>query len=168
MSDFSALRRGARSVARAALAPLPLQFWEGVFPKDAIALCYHMISDERLAHCRLYPHKNTQQFESDVLFAKDRAVTYRRLVEHRLFGAPLPRNSLLFTFDDGFAECYDTVRPILLQHGVDGVFFVTTNLLDDRAAFLECTLSQCLTAAELLPRDRVDALLCSAGIDGDK
>lgn len=165
MIGLGSLRRRANDLARAALAPVPLRFWEGVFPKDAIALCYHMVSAERLPHFRLYPHKNPSQFEEDVIFARDRAVTYRELVDRRLRNTALPRNGLIFTFDDGFAECHDVVRPILQRHGVDGVFFVTTNFLDDRVPFFECTLSQCLTQAECLPLDGVRQILRAAGID---
>jgi peptidoglycan/xylan/chitin deacetylase (PgdA/CDA1 family) len=77
-------------------------------------------------------------------------------VAHRLRREPLPHNAIIFTFDDGFAECYEVVRPILLAEGIDAVFFVTTALLDEENPFFECTLSLCLTAAVQLPPDRLD------------
>jgi peptidoglycan/xylan/chitin deacetylase (PgdA/CDA1 family) len=157
------LRDGINSLARGTLAPLPLQFWEGAFPKDVIALCYHVVSDEDLAHLALYSYKNRAQFEADVRFARPRAVTYREVVAHRLHGAALPSNAFLFTFDDGLAQCSTVIAPILLAHGVDGVFFVTTNFLDDRQPFLECTISSCLTAAARIPLERVDAILADLG-----
>jgi len=153
------LRDRMNGIARRSLAPVPLPFWERAFPKDLIALCYHMVSDEDLRHFALFPYKTSAQFEADVLFARERAVTYRQAADSRLHGASLPPNSLLFTFDDGMAQCYTVIRPILQRYGVDAVFFVTTEYLDDRASFLECTISRCLTAAAALPLERIDAIL---------
>ncbi len=155
------LRARVNSVARTALGPLPLGFWERTFPKDLLALCYHVVSDDDVPHLKLYGYKNRRQFEADVRFARDRAVTYRRLREHRLGGAALPRNSILFTFDDGLAQCYDVIRPILLRERVDGVFFVTTDYLDDAEPFYECALSLCLDAAARAPLQVLATLAAS-------
>lgn len=39
-------------------------------------------------------------------------------------GTPLPDNAALLTFDDGFADHYETVLPILRRRGMSGVFFL--------------------------------------------
>jgi peptidoglycan/xylan/chitin deacetylase (PgdA/CDA1 family) len=165
MMDRIALRNLANAAARRTLGRLPLRFWEAAFPKDLIALCYHMVSDEDLPHFQLFNYKSAGQFETDVTFARERTLTYRMLVQHRLHNAPIPRNSVLFTFDDGFAECFEVIRPILIKHGVDGVFFVTTDFLDDESMFLECTISRCINTVRNLSDEEVGALLRAAGID---
>ncbi len=165
MIGTRALRDLANGLARSTLAPLPLRFWQGVFPKDLIALCYHMVSDRELPHFKLDSYKNSAEFEADVLFIRSRAITYRDLTDHRLGGAPVPANSILFTFDDGFAQCYDVIRPILLRHAVDAAFFVTTDFIDDRVSFPECSLSLCLSALEQLPSERIERLLSENRID---
>ena len=125
---MSFIKRAASRVFRS----MPLWFWERVVPKDVIALCYHIVSDEDLPHQVYYSYKNARQFENDVVYAKRRAVGYDEVARHRLGSQPLPRSRILFTFDDGFAECFHVVRPILRKHSVPGVFFVTTSFLDDQ------------------------------------
>jgi peptidoglycan/xylan/chitin deacetylase (PgdA/CDA1 family) len=163
--DARAVRDRLNEISRRTLAPVPLTLWQGAFPKDLIALCYHMVSDEDVPHFRFLKYKSSAQFEADVRFARDRAVTYREVANHRLNGTPLPKNRVLFTFDDGFVECYDVIRPILRRHGVDGVFFLTTDYIDDRDAFFECTLSLLLTQVERMPLDALDAVLRCARVD---
>jgi peptidoglycan/xylan/chitin deacetylase (PgdA/CDA1 family) len=152
--------------ARAALStvPVPTSFWERAFPKDVLALGYHMISDEDLPHLRLYPHKNVREFEDDVAFVQGRTIEYADLVSHRLHGTALPPNRFLFTFDDGFAECFNVVRPILHKYGVGGVFFVATDFIDDRTVFYETKVSLCITEIVRMEADRIrDVLHTIAG-----
>jgi peptidoglycan/xylan/chitin deacetylase (PgdA/CDA1 family) len=45
-------------------------------------------------------------------------------LEAALDGGSLPPNAALLTFDDGFADHYATVLPILRRRGLSGVFFL--------------------------------------------
>jgi peptidoglycan/xylan/chitin deacetylase (PgdA/CDA1 family) len=159
------ISRPVNAIARTALGPLPLDFWQRLFPKDVIALCYHAVSDERLPHVRLYPYKNARQFEEDLTFVRERTVSYQQVVDHRLRGASLPTNSVLITFDDGFAECYDVARPILLRLGIDAVFFVTTEFLDGKKPFFECTISLCVDRIERLLTEQAADVIRAIGFD---
>jgi peptidoglycan/xylan/chitin deacetylase (PgdA/CDA1 family) len=155
MTGNGGLRRLANAFARTTLSGIPLQFWQRVFPKDLIALCYHVVSDDDLPHVQLYPFKTPAQFGTDVAFARPWSVTYQAVVRSRVSGEALPRNSILFTFDDGFAQCFDVVRPILIENEMDGVFFVSTSFIDNREIFSECALSLCISASRTLPIARV-------------
>jgi peptidoglycan/xylan/chitin deacetylase (PgdA/CDA1 family) len=44
--------------------------------------------------------------------------------------APLPAKPVMLTFDDGYADVYSVVLPLLKAYGMTGVFFVTVNLVD--------------------------------------
>ena len=165
MIEIASIKRRANAFARTALAPVPLHFWQAAFPKDVVALCYHVVSDEDLPHLQLYPYKNAEQFEADVIFARSRATTYRQVADRRLEGKPLARNSILFTFDDGLTQCYDVARPILKKLGVDAVFFVTTDYLDDRETFFESTQSLCAAAIATIDAARARKIL--ATVEGD-
>jgi peptidoglycan/xylan/chitin deacetylase (PgdA/CDA1 family) len=44
--------------------------------------------------------------------------------------APLPAKPIMLTFDDGYADAYSVVLPLLKAYGMTGVFFVTVNLVD--------------------------------------
>jgi len=155
MTGDTGLRRWAKAVATKTLSGVPLQLWQRVFPKDLVALCYHMVSDGDLPHVQLYPFKTPAQFRADVALARPLTVSYEAVVRSRLSGDALPHNSMLFTFDDGFAQCFDVVRPILLENRVDGVFFISTSFIDDREIFTECVLSLCISASRVLPIARI-------------
>lgn len=159
------ISRPVNAIARTALGPLSLSLWQRLFPKDVIALCYHAVSDERLPHVRLYPYKSARQFEDDLTFVRERTVSYQQVVGRRLQGAKLPANSVLITFDDGFAECYEVARPILLRLGIDAVFFVTTEFLDEKKPFFECTMSLCADRVEKLSDEQAADVLRAIGFD---
>ncbi|HEV2251040.1 MAG TPA: polysaccharide deacetylase family protein [Candidatus Limnocylindria bacterium] len=44
--------------------------------------------------------------------------------------APLPDKPVMLTFDDGYADAYGVVLPLLKAYGLTGTFFVTVNLVD--------------------------------------
>lgn len=140
----------AKRMVTGALQASPLFVWEHLWPKEVVALCYHLVSDEDLPHQKLYAYKNARQFESDVAYARHRAIDYAQFLAGRRAGRPMPANRILFTFDDGLTEAFHVIRPILLRHGVGGVFFVSPGLLDNRRPFFETTLSLCLSKVEEL------------------
>jgi peptidoglycan/xylan/chitin deacetylase (PgdA/CDA1 family) len=154
MSGMSILE-SAKAMARATLAHVPMRFWQVAFPKDVVALTYHIVSDEDLPHLKHYRYKTRAQFEADLALAVKRfkPVTYAQVAAHRLEGARIPARAVLFTFDDGFAECYDVIRPLLLKYGIKGVFFVTTTFLDDQMLFFETKAALALSAVEWMPAE---------------
>ena len=44
--------------------------------------------------------------------------------------AALPSKPVILTFDDGYADAYSIVLPLLQAYGMTGTFFVTVNLVD--------------------------------------
>jgi peptidoglycan/xylan/chitin deacetylase (PgdA/CDA1 family) len=50
-------------------------------------------------------------------------------------GGRLPPNPVMLTFDDGYAECYTEVLPILRRHNAVATFFVPTSYLEERRLF---------------------------------
>ena len=153
-----------KATARKALAQVPLGVWDRLFPKDVIGLCYHIVSDEPLPHARFYDFKSARQFRDDVLFLKERyeLISYDQLLElreEREDEEPqAAHNRVIITFDDGFAECFDVVRPILKRHKVPCVFFITTNFIDNLDLFFECKLALCADAIEKLSADHAAKL----------
>ena len=72
---------------------------------------------------------------------------------------------MCLTFDDGFAECVSVVRPILLRHGANCIFFVITDLIDNGAVFLETKASLCVDAILRRPGNEVEALIREFGLE---
>jgi peptidoglycan/xylan/chitin deacetylase (PgdA/CDA1 family) len=56
-------------------------------------------------------------------------------VARSMDGAPLPRNPILVTFDDGYKDNIDVALPILARHRVKAVFFIATHYLCQRRMF---------------------------------
>ncbi len=50
-------------------------------------------------------------------------------------GGPLPKNPILFTFDDGYLDNRKAALPILQRHGARATFFISTTYVSDRRLF---------------------------------
>jgi peptidoglycan/xylan/chitin deacetylase (PgdA/CDA1 family) len=50
-------------------------------------------------------------------------------------GAPLPRNPVMVTFDDGYRSCHDIALPILRAVGVRATFFIATSFVSERRLY---------------------------------
>ncbi len=147
---------------------VPVSVWQRLFPRDAYVPFYHIVSDDRLPHARLYPYKNARQFENDLACARERFafIDYSELIACRLRQERVKRNRFLFTFDDGFAECFDVVRPLLRKYEAPCVFFVTRDFIDDRTSFFENKLSLCVTAALELSGEDTRSAIAALHLDG--
>ena len=154
-------RKILRSGIGALLNLMPLTVWKRFYPKDVITLCYHTVSNQDLPHIKYYRYKNVRQFEADLSYIQDhqRFINYDEVGHHRLKTATLPPNGFFLTFDDGLAECFNVIRPTLLQYGVRGAFFVTTSLIGNRMLFLENKISLCIGAVERLSGEQASELI---------
>jgi peptidoglycan/xylan/chitin deacetylase (PgdA/CDA1 family) len=52
-----------------------------------------------------------------------------------LDGAPLPKNPVMITFDDGYQSCHEVALPILRAVGVRATFFVSTAFITERRLY---------------------------------
>ncbi|GAB4527963.1 MAG: polysaccharide deacetylase family protein [Haliangiales bacterium] len=50
-------------------------------------------------------------------------------------GQPLPPNSLIITFDDGYRSCCDVAMPILQEFGLTATFFIATHYVTNRRLY---------------------------------
>ena len=97
-------------------------------PNTCLAVMYHYVRDSAATAFPSLRALPPALFEAqlDWLEREYRVVTLDQL-EAALDGGPLPANAALLTFDDGFADHYTTVLPILQQRGWRGVFFLAGN-----------------------------------------
>ena len=129
-----ARRSIVRRVTTNLMRVVPIGVFGFLFPRRTIGFCYHLASDLDLPHVRyLYGYKSPEQFEADLLFIKEKfhVASYDELVS----GRRVPRNAVVISFDDGLAECYTVVRPLLLKHGLPCTFFVSPPYLDNRRMY---------------------------------
>jgi len=107
----------------------------------AIFPFYHTVSDKKLAHIRhLYHYRSVREFEQDLdFFLKhyEPAEPGELIKEGKTSG----KKQFLLTFDDGFAEIYHVIAPILKKKGIPAVFFLNTGFIDNKDLFYRCKAS---------------------------
>jgi hypothetical protein len=130
-------------------ALLPLGVLERAAARPVLGVFYHVVSEERLPHVApLYRYKTPAQFEADLawLSARYRFVTAAEVEAegvHPRGGRP----AVHLSFDDGFAECFRVVRPILLRMGIPCTFFLIDGALDNRLLPAPNLAALCMEAA---------------------
>lgn len=106
---------------RGAFFASPYHSW---VPSDLTIVMYHYVRD--FAHTRYPGIKGLDvagfRRQLDHLQANFEIVRMEDVITAARGGA-LPANSALLTFDDGYAEHYDVVFPILHRRGLQGSFF---------------------------------------------
>lgn len=92
---------------------------------------YHSVSADPpawIAPFTVHPRAFTEQL--DILAENGRVVVpLRQLVAAMSGGPPLPPASAVLTFDDGFADFYTMVAPLLIERGLPATLYVTTGAL---------------------------------------
>ncbi len=117
---------------------IPHTLYLKLIQRDRYDVFYHVISDEDLAYIRhLYPVIPVEDFctSLDYLASHYSFVTYQQVHDHILNGTMLPENALHLSVDDGYRQCFDIVRPLLLERNIPATFFLTTSLIDNRILF---------------------------------
>lgn len=118
-----------------------------IFPRSVISLDYHVVSDRHLSHvANLLSYKSSAQFEQDLIYLLEagRVITYNELHSDPNDRTAVSSIGFHLSFDDGYAECFTVVRPLLLKHKVPCTFFITTEFLDNRLLFYRNTASLCI------------------------
>jgi peptidoglycan/xylan/chitin deacetylase (PgdA/CDA1 family) len=161
------MRRVTRAAASATLRGVPTDFWRRLFPKTAIGVCYHMVSDAAVPHLRHYPFLDQTAFEADLAYLQRHftIMHYPDLARRRAAGDGTRRNEVVVTFDDGFAECAGVAAPILRRRGIGAVFFVITDLIDNATMFRESEASLCIGAIRQMKVAQVQAIARSLDLD---
>ena len=89
-------------------------------------LMYHRVTDELGVSDAPYNAVSIDNFELQMqcLAANYNVITLDDLVIHSRHGQPLPENSAVITFDDGFRDNYTNAFPILKKHGLKATIYV--------------------------------------------
>jgi peptidoglycan/xylan/chitin deacetylase (PgdA/CDA1 family) len=157
---------------------VPLTISRNVIRRGVLGVNYHVVSDEHLPHIQhVLQYKSVASFEADVRFLTRHCdvISYDDAVdpvsaqpggwvEQKGHG-----NSILLTFDDGYAECFSVVWPILRRHGLGCVFFVIADAVDNRFLVYPNKVSLCidalLRASHDVAADRIDAMSALVGVE---
>lgn len=148
------------------LNALPLGLFEWMVPRDAVGFVYHLVSESPLPHVRhLYAHKTPEEFEADLdyLLGIYEFTDWHDLLSVRSGTQRQRRPLAVLTFDDGLAQCFDLIRPILLRRGVTATFFISTRYIDNREMFYRHKASLCIDRIETAASSLRQHLLRSIG-----
>lgn len=117
-------------------------------------LMYHHIQDEAQAQEKnqLALTVETKTFKSQMEYLK--AKGYRTLGMDALIAffdreVPVPKGSVLLTFDDGYDDFYKNALPVLNELGLKATIFVSTGLMDNPGYLSWEEISQATPSAYL-------------------
>jgi len=91
-------------------------------------LVYHRIEEKKPTKMVV----TTKAFKQQMKFLKDnnyQAITLDQLYNFMEFKQPLPKKSVIITFDDGWRSIYDIVYPILKEYNFPATLFVYTDFI---------------------------------------
>ncbi len=107
-------------------------------PSPVSILCYHHVADEDPAYAYDpgVADADPKQFrrQMEMLARQCTPIGIDELIR-ALEGAPLPKNPVMVTFDDGYRSCHDVALPILRAVGMRATFFVPTGYINDRKLY---------------------------------
>ena len=121
-------------------------------PSTVSILTYHHVADDDSA----YPYDPGVADATPTQFRRQMEMLARygtpigideliRAVE----GAPLPKNPVMVTFDDGYRSCHDMALPILRAVGMRATFFVATGYINERKLYWWERIAYCLSQARV-------------------
>jgi peptidoglycan/xylan/chitin deacetylase (PgdA/CDA1 family) len=115
---------------------IPQQWLIRLTGQDLILPYYHAVSDAPMPHLeQVYRVRSVRRFKEDLefLLRHFEPVGLEALLSHTR--AKKRKPSMFLSFDDGLAEIYHIVSPILIAKGLPAAFFINTDFLDNRALF---------------------------------
>jgi peptidoglycan/xylan/chitin deacetylase (PgdA/CDA1 family) len=121
--------------ACAAFANISFPFFRSRSGVNPLVVYYHLVSDNEVPHVsNLYMFRSVSQFkrDMDVLLRFFHAVSLQDFLLSLNGQQKLPKNSFLLTFDDGLAECYEIIAPILKQKGIPATFLLCSAFVDNK------------------------------------
>lgn len=126
---------------------IPVSLYQQLIKRDVIDFFWHIVSDDPMPHVQhLYPVVPIKLFENALLYLKENYtfISYKQLHNHIFKGTQLPHKAVHISFDDGYAECFQVVRPLLLKYKIPCTFFLTTDLIDNAILFYRNKQSLCI------------------------
>lgn len=113
-----------------------------------LILVYHLVSDDKLAHVRhLFPYHDVKNFEHDIDFLAKHFdfIDWDTFVEQKNGNIKPKKPTILLTFDDGYAEFYDVIAPILKRKGIYAINFINPKFIDNKELMWRCKASVILS-----------------------
>jgi peptidoglycan/xylan/chitin deacetylase (PgdA/CDA1 family) len=149
-------------IVRLAISSLPLTLIQSLCNCHVVGFYYHLVSRGLDAHLsQLYTSVHSVKSfgrELDCITKFFTPISASQLIVHLRAGKPLPNNSCLITFDDGYREVYQLAFPELARRRIPFVFFLTSQFVGNHVLFVENTISLILNICKELPALEINVL----------
>jgi len=98
---------------------------------------FHRVADDKPYPWIALDALTIREFEDRIrhISSKCNLLTLEELADRILRKEPLPKNSMVVTFDDGYKDMYLNAYPILRKYGVPATVFLTTGHIDSGELF---------------------------------
>ena len=100
-------------------------------PEGFPILEYHSITDNPDPRAEIYSVPPAE-FSAQLDYLQENGyttITLNDYMKARQYGDPFPEKPIVLTFDDGYADNYSEMLPILEAHGMTAVVYVITNYM---------------------------------------
>ncbi len=124
--------------------------WVRACAPHAIVLLYHRVAELESDAQWLAVTPERFAAQMDLLRSRYRVVSLRELT-HCLREERVPRNAVVVTFDDGYADNLHNAKPILKRYGIPATVFVCTSGIQGRREFWWDELERLLLETPRLP-----------------
>lgn len=127
----SALRSGLVGLSKF----MRLSVLKSLVGRDLYVVNYHSLADaDNDPYINKNVYRSVDEFEKDLQFYRDNfnIIGCIELLDLIAGEKPIPKDSLIITFDDGLRVNYDLQVPILKKHNVTATFFLCSAFLDNR------------------------------------
>jgi peptidoglycan/xylan/chitin deacetylase (PgdA/CDA1 family) len=129
----SAFKRGLKSVAVAALAPLAPLSWRMRSGRNLLVLTYHRVlpaghPDRSIEQPGMYVSPETLDLHLGLLRRHFPIVHLDDWLRSAAAGGPLPLRACALTFDDGWQDNFEYGFPVLQRHAAPATIFVVSGM----------------------------------------
>lgn len=117
----------------------------------AVILIYHRVTN--LENDPQLLSVSPQNFERQIAVLRERCnlLPIEEFVDLFLKKKRFPERSVLITFDDGYADNLHEAAPILEKYDAQGLFYISTSLLDTHSEFWWDELERIFLNGEVIP-----------------
>lgn len=105
-----------------------------LMPTETIIPIYHLVSDDYLPHVsQIISYPTIKKFTKDIDYYLKYFDTAdpQNYINGDCFSNKSSKRKFILTFDDGYAECYHIIRPILLKKGIPAMFFINQSPINN-------------------------------------
>jgi hypothetical protein len=117
---------------------IPVKVQSAIAGNRCILPFYHTVSDINLPHIsQLYNVKTIADFESDLdyLLSIAQPISLSELISVEQNAHRYKKPVFHLSFDDGLAEFYEVIAPILVQKGIPATCFLNSDFIDNQSLF---------------------------------